>query len=123
MPILGILIAIAVALFLSQGSEARDADSKAAVRTAQIAAELVRSNNDGVYDGPGGVTVANLQAVEPSLSDLTLTVTAVTATSYSVRVTSGTGNSFEIIHNADGTTDITCATAGVGGCPADGTWG
>ena len=123
MLILGVLAAIAVPAFFSQRDKASDADAKAAVRTAETAAETVSTDNDGAYDGLSGVTVANLQAVEATLNDAALTVPAVAADSYTVRVTSDTGNTFNIVRNADGTTDLTCATAGDGGCPSDGDWG
>ena len=69
------------------------------------------------------MTVANLRAVELTLNDAARTVPAVTAASYTVRVTSDSGNSFDLARNADGTTNLTCVTAGDGGCAADGTWG
>lgn len=122
MLILGILAAIAVPAFFSQRDKARDADAKAAVRTAETAAETIATDNNGVYDGVGGVTVANLSNVEPTLNDAALSVPAVAADSYTVRVTSDTANTFDITRNADGTTDLTCAVAGDAGCPSDGTW-
>jgi type II secretion system protein G len=122
MLILGILAAIAVPSFFSQRDKARDADSKADVRTAETAAETIATDNNGVYDGVNGVTVANLQAVEATLNDATLTVPAVAAGSYTVRATSSTGNAFDITRNADGTTDLTCTVTGNGGCPSDGSW-
>ena len=122
MLILGILAAIAVPSFFSQRDKARDADSKAAVRTAETAAETIATDNNGVYDGLDGVTTANMVAVEATLTDAALTVPVVAADSYQIRVTSDTGNTFDITRNADGTTALTCATAGNGGCPKDGTW-
>ena len=121
--VLGILAAIALPAFFSERDKARDAEAKAAARTAQIAAEAIRTANDGDYDGTDGVTVANLRAIELTLNDAALTVPAVVATSYTVRVTSDSGNSFDLARNADGTTDLTCVTAGEGGCKSDGTWG
>ncbi len=79
--------------------------------------------NEGDYDGPGGVTVPNLMATEQTLTGTALTVPMVTANSYTVRVQSATGNTFDIRHNSDGTVDMSCATAGHGGCPSDGNWG
>ena len=71
----------------------------------------------------GGVTVPNLMATEQTLTGTALTVPMVTANSYTVRVQSATGNTFDIRHNSDGTVDMSCATAGHGGCPSDGNWG
>ncbi len=122
MLILGILAAIAVPAFFSQRDKARDSDSKAAVRTAQTAAETLSTDNEGKYDGLGGVTVANLQGIEPTLNDAALTVPSMTADTYTVRATSDTGNTFDISRAANGTTALTCATAGNAGCPGDGFW-
>jgi type IV pilus assembly protein PilA len=126
MLILGILAAIAIPSFFNQRDKARDSDAKSAVRTAQTAAETIATDNNGVYNGAGGVTVANLQSVEETLNDADLSVPAVAADSYTVRVTSDTDNTFDITRNADGTTDLTCGGGGDplpdAGCPADGTW-
>jgi hypothetical protein len=50
-------------------------------------------------------------------------VPLVTADTYTVRVQSATGNTFDIRRNNDGTVDMSCASAGDGGCPTDGNWG
>jgi type IV pilus assembly protein PilA len=122
MLVLGMLAAIAIPSFLNQREKARDADAKAAVRTAQTASETVATDNDGAYDGAGGVTVASLLNVEPSLSAASLSVPAVAAKSYTVRVTSDTGDTFDIRRFGDGHTEATCLPLGTGGCPSDGTW-
>jgi type IV pilus assembly protein PilA len=122
MLILGMLAAIAIPSFFNQREKAKDAQAKVAVRTAQTAAETLATDNDGRYDGAGGVTVANLVKIEPSLNNANLSVPAVGASTYTVRVTSDTGNFFDIIRFADGHTDATCQTLGVGGCPPSGRW-
>jgi type IV pilus assembly protein PilA len=122
MLILGLLAAIAIPSFFNQRDKARDADAKESVRTAETAAETIATDNNGVYNGANGVTVARLVNVEETLSGAALTVPAVAADSYTVRVTSDTGNTFNITRNANGTTSLTCATADTAGCPADGTW-
>jgi type IV pilus assembly protein PilA len=123
MLILGLLAAIAIPLFFQQGEKAKDSDAKAAVRTAQTAAETIAVDNRGVYDGANGISVAALRAIEPTLSDANLTVVNLTSDSYTVRVQSSSGNTFDITRNNDATSDLTCATAAQGGCPPDGTWG
>jgi type IV pilus assembly protein PilA len=122
MLILGLLAAIAIPSFFNQRDKARDADAKTGVRTAQTAAETIATDNNGVYNGANGVTVANLRAVEDTLNDVNLSVPAVAASSYTVRVTSTTGNTFDISRAASGTVTQPCATAGKAGCPSDGTW-
>lgn len=120
MLILGILAAIAIPSFFAQRDKARDADAKAAVRTAQTAMETFATDNNGAYTG---VAVTDLQDIEPTLNDATLSLPAPAgANTYEVRATSDTGETFDIIRNADGTVDLECATAGDGGCPSDGTW-
>ena len=123
MLILSMLAAVAIPSFFLQRDKAGDAEAKAAVRVAQTAAEAIATDNDGAYDGPLGISVANLIATEPTLSGAALSVPSASADSFTVRVHSSTGNSFDITRNSTGTTDLTCATAGTGGCPADGTWG
>ena len=122
MLILGLLAAIAIPSFFNQRDKARDADAKAQVRSAQTAAETTATDNNGAYNGTGGVTVANLRNVEQTLNDVNLSVPAVAATSYTVRVTSTTGNTFDISRAANGTVTQPCATGGNAGCPTDGTW-
>jgi type IV pilus assembly protein PilA len=122
MLIIGLLAAIAVPAFFGERDKARDADAKAAVRSAATAAETLATDNQGAYDGGDGVSVINLRAVEETLTDADLSVPAVAADSYTVRVTSDTGNTFDLTRSDDGTFDLDCAPAGDAGCPLDGTW-
>jgi type IV pilus assembly protein PilA len=122
MLIIGILAAVVVPSFFIQRDKAFDAEAKTAVRSAETAAETVRTDNDGVYDGGFGVTVASLVAVEPTLADADLSVPSVGPSGYTVRVQSQTGNTFDITRNPGGSIDLTCALAGEAGCPPDGTW-
>jgi type IV pilus assembly protein PilA len=120
MLILGILAAIAIPSFFNQRDKARDSDAKASVRTAQTAMETYATDNDGEYTGGDG---AALEAIEPTLADADLTpAPSVTADSYTVSVTSGTGTVFEIERAASGTTTYTCNAPGDGGCPTSGDW-
>ena len=129
MLILGLLAAIAIPAFFNQRDKARDASAKEAVRTAETAAETIATDNQGAYDGANGVTVANLQNVEETLNGAALTVPAVGPDTYTVRVTSDTGNTFDISRAADGTVELSCETDGDAGCPNDndgdghGDWG
>lgn len=123
MLILGLLAAIAIPSFFNQRDKARDADAKASVRTAETAAETIATDNNGVYNGANGVTVARLESTEPTLTGAALSLpVAVQADGYTVRVTSDTGNTFDITRNPGGTADLTCAPVDTAGCPADGTW-
>jgi type IV pilus assembly protein PilA len=130
MLILGLLAAIAIPAFFNQRDKARDASAKEAVRTAETAAETIATDNNGRYDGAGGVTPANLRNIEETLNDANLSVpVAPGADTYTVRVTSDTGNTFDIARAADGTVELSCETDGDAGCPNDndgdghGDWG
>ena len=134
MLILGLLAAIAIPSFFNQRDKARDADAKSSVRTAQTAVETYATDNQGSY---ASVTVALLEGIEPTLTDLptgsALTV-ASSADSYEVQVTSPTGNAFRIARSSTGVTSLRCGNGGeaVGtpltgpgqdGCPTNGNWG
>jgi type IV pilus assembly protein PilA len=125
MLILGILAAIAIPSFFAQRDKARDADAKEAVRTAETAAETVATDNNGLYSGAQGVTVANLKAIEDTLNGANLSVSGVADDAYTVTVTSDTGNTFSINRLSTGVTTLTCTVDDPdnrGGCPSDGTW-
>jgi type IV pilus assembly protein PilA len=119
MLILGILAAIAVPSFFNQRDKARDADAKVGARTAQTSIETFATDNGGSY---ATATPGDLQAIEETLNDYTLTV-ASTADTYTVSADSSTGNVFSISRTAGGTTTQTCTTAGQDGCPSNGDWG
>lgn len=123
MLIIALLAAIAIPAFFNQSDKARDASAKTAARTAETAAEILATNNDGKYSGAGGVTVANLRGEEETLNGAALSVSGVTDDEYKVTVTSITGDTFSIKRNSDGTTGLTCTTPGTGGCPTGGSWG
>jgi type IV pilus assembly protein PilA len=128
MLILGLLAAIAIPSFFNQRDKAKDADAKAAVRTAQTAMETYATDNGGSYlnaiAGVVGPPPTGLRAIETTLNDANLSLpVAATASTYTVRVTSSTGNTFDITRNANGQTTQTCDTDGSAGCPSDGNWG
>jgi type II secretion system protein G len=120
MLILGLLAAIAIPSFFNQRDKARDADAKAKVRSAQTAMETYATDNNGQYVG---ADAADLIAIEETLTGTpTLLVVAAAAENYTVRVTSETGNTFDIIRDANGNTTQPCLDRGDAGCPSDGTW-
>ena len=119
MLILGLLAAIAVPAFFSQRGKANDADAKVAVRTAETALVTWASDHDGEFSG---VTPADLQAIEPTLSAAALSVPGATADTYELAVESATGNVFEIHRAVDATRDFPCTSSGEFGCPPSGAW-
>jgi type IV pilus assembly protein PilA len=121
MLILGILAAIAIPSFFNQRDKGNDAQAKADARTAQTAMETYATDNGGSYSG---ATVSTLQTIESTLNGATLSLpVAPTASTYTVRATSSTGNWFSISRASDGTTTVDCQTRSDGGCPANGNWG
>jgi type IV pilus assembly protein PilA len=131
MLILGILAAIAIPSFFNQRDKARDAEAKAAVRTAQTAIETYATDNNGSYAGATSDPTApyaagSLQSIEQTLGDVgaRLTIVGATASTYEVQVESETGATqlFRIARNANGVTTNTCDVDGTAGCPSDGTW-
>ena len=66
--IIGILAAIAIPAFLSQTSKANDSAAKTQVGTLQTTMETYAAENSGSYTG---ATLAELQAIEPTLKDTT----------------------------------------------------
>jgi type II secretory pathway pseudopilin PulG len=120
--VIGMLSSIAIPAFYRHRDEARDSTAQANARAAQSAAIQVAQENDGVYSGPEGIRVANLVAADPSLADVELSVPLALPNTYTIRVQSETGNTFDVSQTSGGATDLTCATASDGGCPSDGTW-
>ena len=74
MLILGLLAAIAIPSFFNQREKAKDADAKAAARTAQTAIETYATGNQGTYTG---ADIDGLREIEATLNDSNLS--AVTA--------------------------------------------
>ncbi|SRR5581483_5019515 len=119
MLILGLLAAIAIPSFFNQRDKAKDASAKEGVRTAQTAIETYATDHGGKYTG---ADAAALQAIESTLNNYTLAVPTATDTTYTVQVTSSTGNVFKISRAANGSLSYTCTTAGTAGCPSGGDW-
>jgi type IV pilus assembly protein PilA len=124
--IIGILAAIAIPAFLNQKGKANDASAKVQVRTAQTAAETYATDHNGEYTG---MTVAELQKIEPTLTETTnaeITVVKVTGSNeYEVtsEVKQGTTkNTYTIKRKAGGEVERSCKAAGTGACPPNEKW-
>jgi type IV pilus assembly protein PilA len=118
--IIGILAAIALPAFLGQRARAQDTEGKSAVRQAQTAMETWYTDNQNY-----NATTADLQDIEQSLNTGAGASLAVTpgANSYTLDVTSVTGNHFLIQKTAAGVVNRTCTRPNTkGGCPASLTW-
>ncbi len=120
MLILGLLAAIAIPSFFNQRDKAKDADAKAAVRTAQTALETYATDNGGSY---AGASAQDLKDIEPALGNADLEEPTTAAKTYSVTVNSDVeGQSFTISRDSSGVLDSDCTEKGKGGCPSDGKW-
>jgi len=123
--IIGVLAAIAIPSFLNQRSKANDAGAKSAAVTAAKALEACSTDADGSYSG---CTLASLRAIEPTLSNSTISVSS-GAKTYEVIVTANRDSNaatFTLSRASNGSTSRTCDTgsADKGGCSAQsgGTW-
>lgn len=107
-----------------KGSDNKGADveAKSTAVTAAEAMETCATDNDGSY---AGCTRAELESIEPTLTDARLDVDAKTA-SYDIVVTSARSDDvvFVLQRLSDGTPRRTCDTGSEpnGGCPTDGWW-
>ena len=124
MLILGLLAAIAIPAFFNQREKAKDSDAKASVKTMQTAMETYSTDHNGSYDG---ADLAALVLIEPAINDApqgadgTVVPDVVDGdTTFTVTVTSETGNTFSIEREASGTTVLECTAAGTAGCPGSG---
>jgi type IV pilus assembly protein PilA len=118
--IIGILAAIALPAFLGQRQKAQDTEAKTAVRTAATAMKTFYTDNQTYV----GATPAEMQKIEPSLAQgqgATLAISGLAADTYTVDVTSKTGNHFKV-SEAAGVATRTCTTASTAGCPSGGNW-
>jgi type IV pilus assembly protein PilA len=123
--IIAILAAVAIPTFLNQRGKAYDSNAQSMVKSAQVAEETYATSNNGAY----ATTAAELQAIDPSLSDATAatlgTPSGVTSNGYTVSATAvNTGDTFTIGMNNGVQTD-TCSLGTGGGSPGacnGGTW-
>ena len=120
MLILGILAAIALPAFFNQREKAGDSKAKENAHTAQVAAETFATEHGGVYTG---VSVEELQAIEPTVQDEPeeagaegIEISSEEGDEYVITSTSSNGHVFEI-KNEGGTMTYPCSPAGKGGCP------
>ncbi len=125
MLILGLLAAIAIPAFFNQREKAQDAEAKSTVKTAQTALETYSTDNGGKYTG---ATAAALHNIEPTISSgssgpTSLSTLTVGTDTYTLEVTSDTGNKFRIVRDSEGGYTYPCDTDGEGGCPTSGFWG
>jgi type IV pilus assembly protein PilA len=121
--IIGLLAAIALPAFLSQRSRAQDTEAKVAVREAHTAIETHYTDRQNYITDEDG-----LKDIESSLNSgagASLAVTPGTSTedTYSLDVTSTTGNHFLMVKDDTGRVTRTCTRENEnGGCPSSLSW-
>ena len=126
--IIGILAAIAIPTFLNQKSKANDASAKVQARTAQTAAQTYATDGPpNVNRGYEGMTLAELQNIEPTLKETSAAVLTINGTptkeEFSVTSTvAATSNAYTITRKSGGEVERTCAPTGKGACPSNGSW-
>ena len=117
--IIGILAAIALPAFLGQRSKGQDADAKSAARNLVSAVESFYATNQ-TYVGASTGTDITTSGVNGT-GNGQASVTASSATGYTIVGNSASGNKFTIT-KAGATMTRTCTTTGSGACPSGGTW-
>jgi type IV pilus assembly protein PilA len=130
MIIIGILSAIAIPAFLNQSRKAVDSGGKAMAHTTQVAMETFALDNKGSY---ATATPAKMKAIDSSILTAPgapprpyASAASGTATTFTLTITTPTGNTFRIIKAATGAVTYTCtvpAGQNRGGCPSSGKWG
>jgi type IV pilus assembly protein PilA len=129
MLIIGILAAIAIPTFFNQRNKASDSSAKEMAHTSQIAAETIATDNNGDYTS---VAPLALKAIDSSILTVAgtpahpfVSAASGTTTTWTITVTSPTGNTFSIVKGAGGALSYTCTVSGTdrGGCPTGGNWG
>jgi prepilin-type N-terminal cleavage/methylation domain-containing protein len=114
MLILSIMAAIALPAWLDQRAKGEDAEAKLTIRTAVIALNSHHMDT-GTYDA----TRAELEAIEPSLTDaIDLRITGDEDT-FEVRERSADTTDFWMTRAPDGTITRDCSQHGYGLCRAD----
>src|SRR3954454_18968441 len=146
MILIGILAAIALAVFLNQADKGKDADAKSNVTNIAHSMEACRAGLDAnddfrQCDNANKLNERNFKLDLTSVDELSSSVDcgspdlAQTLASgsdvkivqtgpdcFSIIGTSKSGNVFSYLHHNDATIERACTTHGVNGCPADGHW-
>src|ERR1039458_439865 len=98
--IIGILAAIAIPSFLNQKTKATDAAAKELAHTAQVAIETQATDNGGSYVGATLTTLAqyesSIQTSAGNNNAFLLSVSNLTASTYTVTTQSTSGDEFAI---------------------------
>ena len=117
--IIGILAAIALPAFLGQRSKGQDSDAKSAARNLVSAVESFYATNQ-TYVGAATDNDITQSGVNGT-GNGQASVTASSATGYTIVGNSASGNKFTIT-KAGAVVTRTCTTTSSGACPSGGLW-
>jgi type IV pilus assembly protein PilA len=121
--IIGILAAIALPAFLGQRQRAQDTEAKSAVREAQTAMETYYTDQQNYVTDKAGLESVDAALKSGAGASLTVTPGTLTADTYTLDVTSRTGNHFLMQKDATGIVSRSCTRVSAkGGCSLGFTW-
>jgi type IV pilus assembly protein PilA len=118
--VIGLLAAIAMAVFLGQSSKAHDASAKENARNLASAVESCFAD-EADYTSCDTASAIGATNLPYGTGHGRVSVTASTATGYTIVASSMSGEDFTL-ERVGGRLSRTCAPAGIAGCDADGTW-
>ena len=109
--LVGILAALALPSYLGQRTLAADADAQSMVSTAATAMSINQAEEQSY-----AATVAELEAIEPSLKQARDLAASGTDSSYEVSELSGSGTRFTVEFDGSGAAVRGCSDPGKGRC-------
>ena len=118
--IIGLLAAIGIAAFTGQQNKAHDVEAKSAAKSAQLAMETYYVEHKSYT----GVTVGELEILQPALQDApALTIHQAAGEEFQLSTASDATKpvTFTVTRSGSGTISRTCTPANEGGCKG-GTW-
>jgi type IV pilus assembly protein PilA len=121
--IIGILAAIALPAFLGQRQRAQDTEAKSAVREAQTAMETYYTDKQNYVTDKAGLEGIDAALQSGAGASLTVTPGTLTLDTYTLDVTSRTGNHFLMQKDPTGVVTRPCTrVTAKGGCPPGLNW-
>jgi type IV pilus assembly protein PilA len=121
--IIGILAAIALPAFLGQRSRAQDTEAKSAVREAQTAMETYYTDHQNYVTDEAGLVEVEASLQSGAGASLVVTPGTATVDTYTLDVTSKTGNHFLMRKQVSGIVNRPCTRVNdKGSCPPGLSW-
>ena len=112
--------AIALTSLLGQDAKAQDADAKQTAKTLQTAMRICGIDQGGSFTEPRSCNLRRLREIEPSLAGSGVNANPSSPSGgFTVRASSGSGNTFTVTRHPDGDVERTCKVKNkdtTGGC-------